>query len=61
MQLAFPTASSDTNLIGHPTPAHLALLYAPPLLLACGVILAAVTSRHSGVLTSPDLDKPGLT
>jgi hypothetical protein len=24
MQLAFPTTSSDTNLIGHPTPGHLA-------------------------------------
>lgn len=29
-----------------PTPGHLALLFAPPLLLACGGLLTAVTRRR---------------
>ncbi len=43
MQLAYPATSSDDNLIGHPTPAHLALLFFPPLLVACAALVSAVT------------------
>lgn len=42
MQLAYPTSSSSDNLIGHPTPAHLALLFFPPLLVACAALVSAV-------------------
>jgi hypothetical protein len=61
MELAFPGTSSSSDLIGHPTPGHLALLYLPPLLLACGAILTAVMPRRSRVPVSPGLDEPGLT
>jgi hypothetical protein len=46
MQLAYPTSSSDDNLIGHPTPAHLALLFVPPLLVACAALVSAVMPLH---------------
>lgn len=61
MQLTFPPVSSGSDLIGSPTPVHLAVLYLPPLPLACGAILIAVTSRLSRARVSPDLDKPELT
>jgi hypothetical protein len=61
MQLAFPSTSSSSNLIGHPTPAHLAVLYLPPLLAACAVLITAVTPLRSRVLRSPDPGKPRLT
>jgi hypothetical protein len=48
LQLASSPSSSDANLIGHPTPGHLALLYLPPLLLACAAILSAVTPLSAG-------------
>jgi hypothetical protein len=41
-QLAYPTSSSSDNLIGHPTLAHLALLFFPPLLVACAALVSAV-------------------
>ena len=43
MQLAYPASSSSDNLIGHPTPAHLALLFFPPLLVASAALVSAVT------------------
>jgi hypothetical protein len=58
LQLAFPTSSSDNNLIGHPTPGHLAGLFLPPLLLACGAILGAVAPRRSRPPLPPGPDHP---
>jgi hypothetical protein len=58
MQIAFPTNSSSNDLLGHPTPGDLALLYIPPLLLACGAILTAVLPRRSPLPMSADPDKP---
>ena len=47
IQLAFTATGGSTNLLGNPTPAHLAALYLPPVLFACGTILAAVAPRRS--------------
>ncbi len=60
MELAFPSSGSGTNLIGHPTPAHLAVLYLPPLLAACGAILTAVRPLRFRVVRSSDRERPGL-
>ena len=57
MQLAFSgalrPASSSANLLRSPTPGHLAVLFAPPLLLACWVMLTAIRPRRSRFMTSP--------
>jgi hypothetical protein len=42
------------DLLRMPTPGHLALLFAPPLLLACGGILTAVTRRRPRTVMSAD-------
>jgi len=47
VQLAFsgifsPDRFGGADLLRRPSPGHLALLFAPPLLLACGWILTAV-------------------
>ena len=47
IQLAFVAAGGRTNLLGNPTPAHLAALYLPPVLFACGTVLAAVVPHRS--------------
>ena len=54
MQLAFSGTfrQSSTDLLRNPTPGHLALLFVPPLLLACGIILTAVRPRRSRVMSS---------
>ncbi len=52
MQLAFTPASSSDDLLGSPTPAHLAALFLPPVLFACGTVLAAVAPRRSSPLPS---------
>jgi len=53
MELAFsPPASSGSDLLGSPTPVHLAALFLPPVLFACGTVLAAVTPRPSRLLPS---------
>ena len=52
MQLAFTPASSSGDLLGSPTPAHLATLFLPPVLFACGTVLAAVAPRRSSLLPS---------
>jgi hypothetical protein len=53
MQLAFsPPASSGSDLLGSPTPLHLTALFLPPVLFACGTVLAAVTPRPSRLLPS---------
>ena len=53
MQLAFsPPASSGSDLLGSPTPLHLAALFLPPVLFACGTVLAAITPRPSRLLPS---------
>jgi hypothetical protein len=43
-----------TDLLRMPTPGHLALLFAPPLLLACGGILTAATRRRPRTVMSAD-------
>ena len=40
------------DLLGSPTPLHLAALFLPPVLFACGTVLAAVTPRRSRLLPS---------
>lgn len=43
MQVAWPANSSSGDLLGSPTPAHLVVLFAPPLLVAgAAVIMAAL-------------------
>jgi hypothetical protein len=60
LQIAFPSNSSGNNLIGSPTPVHLAGLFLPPLLLACGVLLSAVMPRRSRppLPSGPDQPRP---
>lgn len=55
MQLAFSGAfrQSSTHLLRNPTPGHLALLFIPPLLLACWAILTAIRPGRSRFMTSP--------
>ena len=45
MKVAFSATGNDTELIGRPTPGNLALLYIPPLLLACWVLLSAIRAQ----------------
>lgn len=52
IQLAFVSTGGNTDLLGNPTPLHLAALYVPPVLFACGTVLAAVTPRPSRLLPS---------
>ena len=52
MQLAFTPSSSGSDLLGSPTPVHLAALFLPPVLFACGTVLAAVAPRRSRLLPS---------
>ena len=50
MQLAFSGVFRDrfgTNLLGLPTPGHLIVLFVPPMLFACAVLLIAARSRQS--------------
>jgi hypothetical protein len=56
MQVAFP--DSNTDPIGNPTPSHLAVLYLPPFLLACGAILTAVMPRRPPVLKPSSQPSP---
>ena len=42
-----------TNLLRLPTPGHLAVLFVPPVLLACWVMLIAIRPRRSHVMMSP--------
>ena len=52
MELAFTPSSSGSDLLGSPTPVHLAVLFLPPVLFACATVLAAVTPRPSRLLPS---------
>jgi hypothetical protein len=52
LQLAFASTGGTTDLLGNPTPAHLTALFLPPVLFACGTVLAAVTPRRSRLLPS---------
>jgi hypothetical protein len=56
-QLAF-SGSSSGNLLGLPTPIHLAVLFAPPLLVGCAAVIIAAT--RSRVPPSPEHGEPGL-
>ncbi len=51
-ELAFSPTSSGADLLGNPSPAHLAVLFLPPVLFACGTVLAAVTPRRFRLLPS---------
>jgi hypothetical protein len=50
MELAVTPASSGGDLIGSPTPFHLAVLFLPPLLFACAAIHFTLTPRRPRVL-----------
>jgi hypothetical protein len=52
MELAFTPSGSGSDLLGSPTPWHLAALFLPPVLFACGTVLAAVAPRRSRLLPS---------
>jgi hypothetical protein len=52
IQLAFVSAGGTTDLLGNPTPLHLAALYLPPVLFACGVLLTAAVPHRSRLLPS---------
>ena len=52
MELASTPSSTGSDLLGSPTPAHLAALFLPPVLFACGTVLAAVAPRPSRLLPS---------
>jgi hypothetical protein len=58
MELAFspssPALGNGTDLLGLPTTAHLAVLFAPPIFFACGVMLTAASARRSSVTTPGD-------
>ena len=57
-QLAFSGSSSSGNLLGSPTPIHLAVLFVPPMLFGCtAVIIAAIRSR---IPPSTEHGEPGL-
>ena len=58
MQLAYPQHSSGADLLGSPTPAHLAVLFGPPLLVAVVAVLTAIARR--GVPPSSKPTEPGV-
>jgi hypothetical protein len=58
MQLAYPTNSSSGDLLGHPTPAHLAVLFGPPLLVAAAAVIIAATHRRASLPAGPG--QPGV-
>jgi hypothetical protein len=51
MQLAF--SAFRTNLLGHPTPAHLAVLFLPPVLFALGLVGTAGLRARAQVPAKP--------
>lgn len=51
-ELAFSPTSSGADLLGNPRPSHLAALFLPPVLFACGTVLAAVIPRRFRLLPS---------
>jgi hypothetical protein len=53
MQLAYPANSSNDNLLGHPTPRHLAVLFVPPLLAAGAAVLTAAARWRATVSPGP--------
>ncbi len=59
MQLAFSSASTSADLLGHPTPGHLVLLFLAPLLLAGWALLSAVVPRRSRLLLPSGPGQPG--
>jgi len=58
LQLASSPASTNSDLIGHPTPAHLAVLFLPPLLVACAALLSTVTPLRGRAGRTPGPDEP---
>jgi hypothetical protein len=55
MQLAFSGTfrPASTDLLRNPTPGHLAVLFVPPLLLACWIVLTVTRPGRSRFMTSP--------
>jgi len=58
MQLAYPANSSSDDLLGHPTPSHLTLLFLPPVLVAVVAVLTTIARR--GVPLPADPGQPGV-
>ena len=58
MQLAYPANSSSDDLLGHPTPSHLTLLFLPPVLVAVVAVLTAIARR--GVPLPSEPGQPGV-
>jgi hypothetical protein len=58
MQIGFPSNSSSNDLLGHPTPGHLVLLFLPPVLVA-GVATVTAVVRGRGPLPSGP-EQPGV-
>ena len=51
MQLGF--SAFRQNLLGHPTPANLLVLFLPPLLFALGILLTAAMRLRVRVPAAP--------
>jgi len=58
MQLAYPANSSSDDLLGSPTPAHLAVLFGPPVLVAVVAVLTAIA--RLGVPLPSEPGQPGV-
>jgi len=58
MQLAYPANSSSDDLLGHPTPSHLTLLFLPPVLVAVVAVLTTIARR--GVPLPAEPGQPGV-
>ena len=58
MQLAYPQNSSSDDLLGSPTPAHLAVLFGPPVLVAVVAVLTAIA--RLGVPLPSEPGQPGV-
>ena len=58
MQVAHPPSSSSGNLLGSPTPAHLAVLFGPPVLVAGVAVIAAVMRWAVSLRSEPH--QPGV-
>jgi len=58
MQVAYPANSSSGNLLGRPTPVHMAVLFGPPLLVAIAAVITAAMRWAASLRSEPD--QPGV-
>jgi hypothetical protein len=58
VQVAFPANSTSGDLLGHPTPSHLTLLFLPPVLVAVLIVITAVVRGPARLPSGPK--QPGV-